>query len=55
MTMKALRSWWSTAPIGAAAAAVIMALTATAGTAADQTSGAFAGKAVKGGTVTVSQ
>jgi hypothetical protein len=55
MTMKALRSWCRRAPIAAAAAAIIMALTATVSIAADQTSGPFAGKAVNGGTVTVSQ
>jgi len=53
--MKALRSWSSMGRTAAISVAVVMILTAGAAIAADQTSGPFAGKAVNGGTVTVSQ
>ncbi len=53
--MKALRSWFSSSRIAAVSVATVMILTAGAAIAADQTSGPFAGKAVNGGTGTVSQ
>jgi hypothetical protein len=53
--MKTLRSWCSMGRISAVSVAIVMILTAGAAMAADQTSGPFAGKAVNGGTVTVSQ
>ena len=53
--MSGLRSWPGTGRIAAMALAIVMAFSVSVAMAADQTSGPFAGKAVNGGTVTVSQ
>jgi len=53
--MNPRRSWCRAGRVAAIALAVAVVLTASAAIAADQTSGPFAGKAVNGGTVTVSQ